>query len=566
MAGADGYQPIDWYLDPVRGLRFPRGIRHMEWKLEAMRPGNADIKYPWELARCQHWPLLGQAWRLTGDARYAREIVNELDDFMAANPVGVGVNWTCTMDVALRALNWAIALQQLRDCAALDDDFWPRAYERLYDHGAFIFANLENKYEVTSNHFLSNVVGLYYLASVFGELEQGRIWNEFCRKALEAEMVAQVLEDGADYESSVPYHRLVVELFLGAARQADWRGEPLSSAYRAKLARMVDFLAGVLRPDGLMPQIGDADDGRLHILSGHGAWKPQDARHIFAPAALLLQEPRWLAHCGPDGAWEAAWWGFDIRGREFKDGPPADHAVLYPQAGLAIARKSGTYLAVTNGVVGTKGFGNHKHNDQLGFELHLDGHALIVDPGSFVYTSDPEARNLFRGTGYHNTVVIDGVEQNEMRPEWLFRLFETARPEHLSFAADEAAFEYTGRHLGYRRLSSPLVHERSFALALNAGTLRIVDRFEGKGRHEMLWRLHLAPGVTASWTSGGNALLQSAGRHYALAAPEELKGRISEGWYSPSYGVRVPCMVLDWYGLIELAGERSFEFELRPAT
>ena len=33
--------------------------------------GNADIKYPWELARCQHWATLGQAFRLTGDERFA---------------------------------------------------------------------------------------------------------------------------------------------------------------------------------------------------------------------------------------------------------------------------------------------------------------------------------------------------------------------------------------------------------------------------------------------------------------------------------------------------------------
>ena len=47
-----------------------------------MRPGRADIKLPWELARCQHWPVLGQAYRLTGDDRFALEIARELRDFM----------------------------------------------------------------------------------------------------------------------------------------------------------------------------------------------------------------------------------------------------------------------------------------------------------------------------------------------------------------------------------------------------------------------------------------------------------------------------------------------------
>ena len=40
------------------------------------------------------------------------------------------------------------------------------------------------------------------------------------------------------------------------------------------------------------------------------------------------------------------------------------------------------YLLVTNGIVGTAGFGNHKHNDLLGFEYHVDGVPVLVDPGS----------------------------------------------------------------------------------------------------------------------------------------------------------------------------------------
>src|SRR5262249_38612364 len=93
----DGHAPVDWYLDPVRGLRFPRGIPHRQWNLFEMRPGNADIKYPWELARCQHWAALGQAYQLTGDDRFAIEVARELDDFVEANPTAIGVNWTCTM-------------------------------------------------------------------------------------------------------------------------------------------------------------------------------------------------------------------------------------------------------------------------------------------------------------------------------------------------------------------------------------------------------------------------------------------------------------------------------------
>src|SRR5262245_24490756 len=72
----NGYVPIDWYLDPVRRLRFPRGVPYQQWNLYEMRPANADIKYPWELARCQHWVVLGQAHLLTNDSRFALEIAH----------------------------------------------------------------------------------------------------------------------------------------------------------------------------------------------------------------------------------------------------------------------------------------------------------------------------------------------------------------------------------------------------------------------------------------------------------------------------------------------------------
>src|SRR5262249_9721588 len=252
-----------------------------------MKPDGADVKYPWELARCQHWPLLAQAYRLTGDDRYAREVASQLDDFVAANPVGTAVNWSCTMDVALRAANWAIAFDLLR-AAPIHAEFWTAAYERLFDHGVFIEGHLENTYEVTSNHFLSNIVGLFYVAAAFGDLPTGARWDAQCRRWLARELEVQVLAGRADYESSVPDPRLVCELFLGAARQADHGGRPFPDLFLDRLRSMAGFLAAVIRPDGLMPQVGDADDGRLHIFSEYGTWQPQDARHLLGPAACMF--------------------------------------------------------------------------------------------------------------------------------------------------------------------------------------------------------------------------------------------------------------------------------------
>src|SRR5262249_25153662 len=269
------------------------------------------------------------------------------------------------------------------------NDFWRRAYSALHDHGVFIRNNLENTYEVTSNHFLSNLVGLLFLGTVFADLPSGAEWKAFARGALEQEMSVQVLPDGADYESSIPSHRLVTELFLGSARLADHQGEPMSAAYRARLREMVVYFAAVTRPDGLMPQVGDADDGRLHVFDGYGTTSPQDGRHLFGPASAMFAEPAWLAEAGDGAARAAAWWGLHLGVPPSGPAREKSRGRLFPQAGVAVMRSAGsqdlgasylgstyqgsTYLIVTNGIVGTNGFGNHKHNDQLSFEYHDAG-------------------------------------------------------------------------------------------------------------------------------------------------------------------------------------------------
>ncbi len=540
----DGYIPINWLTDPVEGVIFPSGFHHKKWNMETMRPGLADIKHPWELSRCQHFTALGQAYRLTGEEKYASEIVNQIRDFMEANPVGMGVNWVCTMDVAIRAANMAIGLTMIRSCQTIPEKVLMETCKALYDHGIFIFRNFENNYEVTSNHYLSNITGLYYLATMFGKLPQAAEWKKHCRKSLEEEIELQILNDGADYESSVPYHRLVTELFMGPARLAEFCGEPLSERYLERLRCMVEFMAGVMRPDRLTPQIGDADDGRLHILAGYGDYKPQDTLHLFGPAAFLLDNKSWLSMAGERELWEAAWWGYDVNDVKPSDSLPPDNITAYRNAGLYVARRGENYLLISNSIVGTKGFGNHKHNDQLSFEYHVDGSPLIVDPGSYVYTSDPDARNLFRSNTYHNTVTIDGAEQNEMNREWLFRLFEKANPETLEWEAGDERVRYRGVHTGYMELSSKITHERTFDYKPDSGGLFISDRLTGDGAHTATWHFHLSPGVSANLGKGA-CLLSVGGAEYRIEYPGKLEARISDVFYSPSYGVKIPCKALD---------------------
>ncbi len=539
----DSYTPIDWVLDPVKGLRFPQDFHYKDWDLMRDRPGSADVKFPWEMARCQHFLTLAQAWCLTRDQRYAEEILMQIRDFDTFNKVARGVNWTCTMDVGIRAANWAIALDLIKTCDGLDEDALGSGYACLFEHGQFIRENLENHYEVTSNHYLSNIVGLHFVGSVFKDTDFGTAWIEFALESVPREVDIQVLPDGADFESAIPYHRLVLELFLASLRQAQHLGDDYSEHYKERLVQMTDYLADTLRPDGRMPVLGDCDDGRFIIATDMLTWDRQDPRHIFFPAALTLDQDRWLQVCTPSSLWEAFWWGFDVAGLNSVPMRLKDHSTLFPDAGIGVSRWQDQYLMVTNPIVGTVGFGNHKHNEQLGFEYHDRGVPLFVDTGSYVYTGDAEGRNLFRSTAHHNTVQVDGVEQNDFNPEWLFRMFEKANPEHIEFTNTEGVTTYVGMHHGYEeQLEEGVTHRRTFEHDRNTGSLSIEDMLTGSGIHDLAWHFHLDPNVGCGVSKNSDQIKLNVGRQQWVFDWEGCfdEVQILDSWVSPSYGVRIP--------------------------
>ena len=108
------------------------------------------------------------------------EIGAQLESWIAANPVELGVNWTTTMDVAIRAANWVAALALCAEEAAGEPWFEP-VLESLLLHGRFIRSHLEWS-EARGNHYLSDVVGLLAVAALFSGGREGRDWATVGRR------------------------------------------------------------------------------------------------------------------------------------------------------------------------------------------------------------------------------------------------------------------------------------------------------------------------------------------------------------------------------------------------
>ena len=155
---------------------------------------------------------------------------------------------------------------------------------------------------------------------------------------------------------------------------------------------------------------------------------------------------------------------------------------------MAVIRDGKTHLTICNTGIGTGGFGNHKHNDQLSVEWGVGRQPIFADPGSYTYTQDPQARNAFRGTAFHTTVMVDGQEQHELRPDLLFRLF--VQGEGTLESSDAGVLV---AHTAYQRLG--VSHRRRMSLA-GEGYVIVDDFFSGSDGHTLEWFFSLYPGVT----------------------------------------------------------------------
>src|SRR5918999_4886957 len=240
---------IDWHADFKTGRRWP--LRHASL-LPISYGDGSDIKVPWELARCQHLPLLAAAHRRTGDAEYLDELGAQLTSWIRANPVELGPNWACTMDVAIRAANWVAALAICAGDAA-QEPWFGDVLNSLLLHARFIRTHLEDG-EVRGNHYLSDVVGLLAVSALFSGGWEGRDWASWAAEELVTEMEHQVRGDGCAHEASIPYHRLVTELFVCGTQAADALVPGrFPDWYRVRLDSMLAFVRDCTRPEGLAP-------------------------------------------------------------------------------------------------------------------------------------------------------------------------------------------------------------------------------------------------------------------------------------------------------------------------
>ncbi|EPY03061.1 heparinase II/III family protein [Magnetospirillum fulvum] len=526
------WRPIDWMVDFRSGYRW--STRDWGRAVGGGQPGT-DIKLPWELARFQHAPVLAQAYALASRGtpgfpppeRIAAEFRHQVLDFLGANPPGWGPNWSCPMDVAIRAANLLVGWDLFRAQGvvfgpAFDADLAAAALA----HGRFVFRFLEWHETYRANHYLADLCGLAFIAAYLPKAEESKSWLGYAADELDAEILRQFTADGGCFEASIAYHRLSAEMAVYTAALLAGRGRPLSAEAQGRLAAALRFAAATTLPSGLMIQIGDTDSGRFFKaapLCDPGSDGPVE--RVLGPAELFaagrgLFEHHPPAPVPPQAGFATILTAALAGGTRFaetapplpvlSDRPifaspagqvvrivPPDPTALegleplaFTEFGLYLWRGPRALIAVRCGPIGQNGRGGHAHNDQLAVEIEIDGVAWARDPGSYVFGSDLLARDRYRSALAHFVPRQGEAEPAEMLAP--FRLEDRAQAEAIRFGAD-----FIGTHRGFDEVVTRRV-------AIENGEIVIEDRPAEATTHIVRSPAELAAlwGLTVAFSPG----------------------------------------------------------------
>ena len=520
-------EPLNWRTDFIHDFKWEDKCFYKDYQLVSPN-GGRDIKVVWDLSRCQHLLWLAEAYLITNDLKYAKEVIFQIDNWIDSNPLMYSINWTCSMDVSIRAVHWIYSLSMITGSGLIEHKFAVKVERSLFEHLFFIANNLEKSIPNSGNHYLSDLVGMLFISRLFPKNHFSKLCYRFALKEFYYEALKELNSDGSNYENSISYHRLVTELFLYTYNLLVRCRETVPSDVATRIFRATNYILAYTKPNGFAPLIGDNDNGRFLPFVPRKYRDHNYLAEIGNVVFMCQQKPHW---------------GESIFALLEKTNLTSD-PILEPvyQSGIAIANNDAAQVIVTNGGFSSKRAkkigdwgGTHTHSDNLSFELSVKDKEIFVDPGTYVYTSDPQKRNYFRSTFSHNTVSIDDLNQSEFHPTNMFTMKQLIYNRELVLITDGDKNIING-HYQFDNGSSRYEHSRKFILS--EAMLCLEDNITFNGKHKLSLHFIVPPDVTVKSLDD----LISIGNNYGVTLKtfdsdgNMLKVDLLGQPYSSSYG------------------------------
>ena len=482
-------------------------------EIDWLKQPHDDPEWIYAFNRMHFWLILGQAYALTKDEKYASAFAEQMCgwvDRVKCDDPKCAKAWR-TIEAGLRMEYWMKSICFFAGSPALTDEVMEKFLASMTEHAEYIMGihdsfNLISNWGVLANHGLF-VAGVM-LPSTPRTAEYRR--EALCR--LEQEIRIQVYSDGVQWEQSPMYHNEVLHDFLDVVLLAKRNKITLPETLENKTRDMCFADLYAQKPDGNELSNGDSDEIDDRDLLSKGAFLYHDGLLKHGGNEHLDFETVWELGCGAIAGYDA----IPVK-------TPAKTGMAFDDSGNYYFRSDWTPDAsFLHFHCGTLGAG-HGHSDQLHFDLFSRGEDILIDGGRYTYVDKPE-RYEFKDPSAHNTTTVDRRKFTVCKDSW--ECSKLCRPVNRKFA-DCGKYGYAeGGHLGYYDLETGGVFVNRRIFVIHPDLYVIADEFYADGKHSYQQYFHFNNAGTVTQNENSFEYVSGKNRVRVIPLRKDLNTRL----------------------------------------
>jgi len=382
----------------VYDVQLPAG--NVNWLKITATSGTENLD---EMNRQDFFQDLAMTYRLTGNASYLTELMNEMASWSAQNPLVSNPNSESTaylLDTSQRVENWLWAYELV-----LSSPSWTPAANTLFLYEMDLqaqYLNAATPYQIADNVTVQQARSLLSIGQLFPDFTNSAKWAADGRSLMFQSMDSQIYADGSDLEQSPGYAAEILLDLMEQQQQDAHNGYSWPTLQLDRLKKGFKAFEQQLTPDGNRSAQGDSERAQEEPLLSEAALAHIESFPEAKPRLLDV----WLfgpSKVGP------------IMGNPLYPALP-DRGLTYelPDSGNYIMRSTddssnGLQVTFNDGPQG----GTHGHPDYLNFELYGFGKALIADTGPWAYDNSPQ-RAWAMATPSNNTISVDNTSADDL--------------------------------------------------------------------------------------------------------------------------------------------------------
>ncbi len=459
-----------------------------DWK----RPEYSDSEYFYQIPRFYFANTLMAEYLATSEEIYTDHLIDMMLDFIYDTEAyggeqGAG-SYPRTLDSAIRAFNWINAYHVLRETDSLDASTNTEILKTLWKTARFLESEFND-----NNWGVIESKGFYHVSTYFPEFEQSAAWESLIHDRLEYLFDTIYLKDGGYAEASTTYASIAINEFLNIKKFGTMNNKIFSEDFDKSLQRAGKYLIDISFPNGIDPIMGDSSN------TNH---KP-----VIKEIAELTNDLH-LLYVGTGG----------------EEGiKPPYTSTIYPIQRSAVLRsgwdQENLYLHMNTAT------GAHEHPDELSTIVYGYGRPLIVDPGAFTYSHDDISNWLRKTTEAHNTIEINGKNQDSSLGGEMSPLVQNERFDFLT---------------GETYATKGFTHTRNI-MFIKSGFWIVSDHVTGgSGENTYKQNWHFPPKANLNIENESKKSVTSFDDEgpdiqVVPADPEELNAEVLDGYYSEKF-------------------------------